>query len=217
VLGEGSLRTPRAAAIAGILFSVLLMISFFILRLSVPLDPKDTGEWLNASAGRVAFALNLIPVAGISFLWFIGVLRDRLGAQEDRFFATVFLGSGFLFLASLFVTAALAGAILLTFKAKPEATDASEAFHLVRAVTFGLMNVYVVKLASVFLISASTLIIYTHIVPRWMAIVGYALALLLFFGSYFVGWLFLVLPSWVLMVSIFVLFDNFKHVVVKEN
>lgn len=32
--------------------------------------------------------------AGIAFLWFIGVIRDRSGAHEDRFFATVFLGSG---------------------------------------------------------------------------------------------------------------------------
>ena len=44
--------------------------------------------------------MNLIPFAGIAFLWFIGVLRDRLGEQEDRFFATVFFGSGLLFLGS---------------------------------------------------------------------------------------------------------------------
>ena len=41
-------------------------------------------------------AVNLVPFAGIAFLWFIGVLRDRLGALEDRFFATVFLGLGML-------------------------------------------------------------------------------------------------------------------------
>jgi len=45
-----------------------------------------------------------LPFAGIAFLWFIGVLRDRLGELEDRFFATVFLGSGLLFLAMLFAS-----------------------------------------------------------------------------------------------------------------
>ena len=52
--------------------------------------------------------MNLIPFAGIAFLWFIGVLRDRIGEREDRFFATVFLGSGLLFVAMLFVAAAIA-------------------------------------------------------------------------------------------------------------
>jgi hypothetical protein len=54
-------------------------------------------------------ALYLVPFAGIAFLWFIGVLRDRLGELEDRFFATVFFGSGLLFLAMLFASAAVAG------------------------------------------------------------------------------------------------------------
>ena len=72
----------------------------------------DSGAWLATSSGTIAFALNLVPYAGIAFLWFIGVIRDRLGDAEDRFIATVFLGSGLLFLALTFVGAALAGALL---------------------------------------------------------------------------------------------------------
>ncbi len=62
----------------------------------------DAGAWLAADTTRIAFALNLVPFAGVAFLWFIGVLRDRLGQQEDRFFASVFFGTGLLFLAMLF-------------------------------------------------------------------------------------------------------------------
>ena len=71
-------------------------------------DPLEAGAWLKTSSNTVALALNLVPFAGIpnmenaaeaAFLWLIGVLRDRLGELEDRFFATVFLGSGLLFLA----------------------------------------------------------------------------------------------------------------------
>ncbi len=58
----------------------------------------------------MAVSLNLVPFAGIAFLWFIGVLRDRIGEREDRFFATVFLGSGLLFVAMMFVAVAVAGA-----------------------------------------------------------------------------------------------------------
>jgi hypothetical protein len=107
------LRTPRAAAVAGIVFSVLLIFALVLLRLSVPTDPRTAGTWLTDSGRRAAvrIALNLIPFAGIAFLWFIGVLRDRIGQREDRFFATVFLGSGLLFVAMLFVAAAVAGGL----------------------------------------------------------------------------------------------------------
>ena len=73
------LRAPRAAAIAGILFAVLLIASFLLLRLAVPADPLEAGAWLKTNVNTVALALNLVPFAGIAFLWFIGVLRDRLG------------------------------------------------------------------------------------------------------------------------------------------
>jgi hypothetical protein len=105
-LTRANLKTPKAAAIAGMLFSVMLLAVFWLLRTSIPADPQEPGSWLQGSSGSVALALNLMPFAGIAFLWFIGVLRDRLGQQEDRFFATVFFGSGLLFLAMLFTSAA---------------------------------------------------------------------------------------------------------------
>ncbi|WP_457094438.1 hypothetical protein [Microvirga sp. P5_D2] len=107
------LRTPRAAAAAGVVFSILLVIIFWVFRRAVPADPLDPGTWLANSSRSVTLTLNLIPFAGIAFLWFIGVLRDRLGQREDRFFATVFLGSGLLFLATLFSAATIVGALLL--------------------------------------------------------------------------------------------------------
>src|SRR3984893_6364923 len=107
------LKTPKAAAIAGIIFSVLLIAILWLLRRSVPADPLDSGAWIATQSGAVIVALNLVPFAGVAFLWFIGVLRDRLGELEDRFFATVYLGSALLFLAMLFVAASIAGAVML--------------------------------------------------------------------------------------------------------
>ena len=95
---QTKMTTPRAAAIAGILFLILLIASLSPVRISVPADPQDAGEWLSDNGKAVSLALNLVPFAGIAFLWFIGVERDRLGTNDDRFFATVFLRSGFLFL-----------------------------------------------------------------------------------------------------------------------
>jgi hypothetical protein len=60
------------------------------------------------------------------------------------------------------------------------------------------------------MISTSTVVIYTGIVPRWIALLGYALALLLLVGSYYISWSFVVLPVWVFLVSIHILIDNFR-------
>jgi len=204
-LTHGTLKTPKAAAIAGIVFSVLLMVVFWLLRTAIPADPQEPGSWLNSSSGSVALALNLMPFAGIAFLWFIGVLRDRLGQQEDRFFATVFFGSGLLFLAMLFASAAIVGAILIAFAMAPQELTGSATFFFARAAAYNLVNVYMIKMASVFMITTSTIAIYTGIAPRWLAFLGFALALILLFGSFYISWSFLVFPLWVFLISAFIL------------
>ena len=167
------LRTPKAAAIAGIVFSVLLIIIFWLLRSSVPADPLEPGAWLDTSSRTIAIALNLVPFAGIAFLWFLGALRDRLGQLEDRFFATVFFGSALLFLAMLFAAAAILGALVLAFAAHPNEVINSATFYFARAVAYNIMNVYAIKMAAVFMISTSTVVIYTGIAPRWIAVLGF--------------------------------------------
>ncbi len=205
------LRTPKAAAIAGILFSVLLTTALALMRLSVPVHPSEPGAWLRTDARIVGLALNLIPFAGIAFLWFIGVVRDRLGQREDRFFATVFFGSGLLFLAMLFVAAAVIGAIIMAFADNSEGFIGSAAFHLVRAVAYIVVNIYAVKMAGVFVISTSTVALYTRFAPPWIAFLGYGVALLLFFGSFYSNWVFTAFPAWVLVLSTYILFDNLRH------
>jgi hypothetical protein len=204
-LTRANLKTPKAAAIAGILFSILLILVFWLLRISVPDDPLEPGSWLKSESSTVALAVNLVPFAGIAFLWFIGVLRARLGEREDKFFATVFFGSGLLFLAMLFAAAAVAGALIISFEAAPAQLINSATFHFARAAAYNMMNVYAVKMAGVFMITTSTLAIYTGFASRWLAILGYILALLLLFGSYYLSWSFIVFPLWVLVMSIHIL------------
>jgi hypothetical protein len=206
---ERALRTPRAAAIAGLLFSVLVLAIFVLLRLSIPADPLEAGVWLTEHVGRVRGALYLVPFAGIAFLWFIGVLRSRLGDQEDRFFATVFLGSGLLFLALLFMLAAIAEGLMAAFAESATPATDSQAFQFARAAAYSIVNVYMIKMAAVFMFTASTLIICTDIAPRWIALLGYGLALVLLVGSSLVSWSFVVFPLWVMLVSASILRDDF--------
>jgi MFS family permease len=211
-LTHARLKTPKAAAIAGIAFSLLMFMIFWLLRRSIPADPLESGIWLGANTRTIELALNLVPIAGVAFLWFIGVLRDRLGRREDRFFATVFFGSALLFLAMLFAAAAVIGAVtLVASAAKPDELINSTTFRFARAAAYVITNVYAIKMAAVFMFSTSTVVIYTGIAPRWIAFIGYLLALVLLIGSYYISWSFAVFPAWVLLISIHILIDNLRR------
>ena len=209
LLTHAHLKTPKAAAIAGIAFSLLLLSILWLMRTSIPADPLEPGAWLGTDTRAITIALNLVPFAGVAFLWFIGVLRDRLGQREDRFFATVFFGSALLFLAMLFAAAAVIGAVVLvaTISAPHELTS-SATFRFARAASYIIVNVYAIKMAAVFMISTSTVVIRTGIAPRWIAFLGFVLALILLVGSFFISWSFAVLPFWVFLISVYILIDN---------
>jgi hypothetical protein len=212
-LPRARLKTPKAAAIAGILFSTVMVAIFWLLRPGIPADPLAPGAWLAADPRAVTVALNLVPLAGVAFLWFTGVLRDRLGQQEDRFLATVFLGSALSYVAMLFTAAALAGAVILVTAASADVAEltASASFRFMRAATYIVMNVYATKMAAVFMISTSTFVIYTTIAPRWIAIIGYMLAIGLLVGSGYVSWSFAVLPFWVFLMGVYILIDDLRR------
>lgn len=207
---RGRLKAPRAGAVAGIVFSILLIISLVLIRISVPATPGDTGAWLFESEKSIRLALGLLPFAGIAFLWFIGVLRDRMGAQEDRFFATVFLGSGLLFLAMLFSYSAVLGGLMMAYAAIPDRLVDSGIYTFARSVAFQISSVYAIRMAAVFMISTCTLGIRIGMFPRWMEFLGYALALLLLLRSGNLSWEPLVFPLWVFVISVYVLFANFR-------
>jgi hypothetical protein len=207
-LSGTGLKTPRAAAIAGIVFSVLFIIGQLLIRSSIPADPLSSATDLVKHSQKVSLALNLVPFAGIAFLWFIAVIRDRLGKLEDRFFATVLLGSGLLYVAMMFASAALTGGLLLVLSNGPESLIQSGAYAVSRAQIYQLMNIYAIKMSGVFIIVTSTIALRTRIFPRWMAFLGYALALLLLLTVGVLQWTPLVFPLWVLLVSACILIEK---------
>jgi len=202
---ERRAATPIAGAIAGILFAVLFTVSVTIMATTMTDLAQDTGAWLETGAGRFKFALGLLPFAGLFFLWFIAVARERLGRFEDQFFSTVFLGSGLLFLAMVFAAAASAGAIVASHAKDPSGFAASSTYLYARQMVAQIFNVYALRMAAVFLISQGTLWLRTGVMPRWMALLTYAVALVLLFIVTQSSWIILVFPAWVFLVSVYIL------------
>jgi Na+/phosphate symporter len=145
----------------------------------------------------------IAPFAGIAFLWFIAVVRDRLGELEDRFFSTVFLGSGLLFLAMTFVSTAVAGGVLAV--ARDSNPSQNDIVDFGREVVLHLNNVYGIRMAGVFMISLATIWLRTGLMPRWLVITTYLLALILLIVVSFSLWVTLAFPIWVFVISAYIL------------
>jgi hypothetical protein len=204
---------PKAAAIAGIVFSLLLFASLLLL-LNAFAGGTDINEIpVAANKQRVQIALNLVPFASIAFLWFVGVVRDRFGDQEDQFFSTVFLGSGLLFIAMLFVSSAVAGSVFLLLGSEANQPINSDYYDVALVIAREIMTNYGIRMAGVFMISTSSLFIRTRVIPRWLAWLGVGLAAVMILRIGYInrlGWVFLSLPLWVLLVSIYILVDNYR-------
>ncbi len=203
-LDAGSpLRTPRAAAVAGIVFALLLISALVLIELSAPADPSSAGDWITDPERRaaVSVALNLVPFAGIAFLWFVGVIRARVGEHEDRFFATVFLGSGLLFVAMLFVAAAFAGGLIVA-ASRQAGPPGADTLVLGRNATSILLNVYAMRMAAVFTMTTVTIGRRTGIISGWLVPAGFAAALVLLIGTGISAWAELLFPAWILALSI---------------
>jgi len=202
-----ALRTPRAAAIAGIVFALLLGTALVLLRISVPRSQRDAPTWLDDPwrKNSVMLALNLVPFAGLAFLWFVGVIRDRIGAAEDRFFATVFLGTGLLFVAMLFVAGAVAGGLIATESQRGNAAISPEVWRLGRHTTYLVLNVYAMRMAGAFTIVTTTIATRLGIFPRWLTVFGWVVAVVLLLTIERFAWVQILFPLWVLVLSVHML------------
>ncbi len=151
-------------------------------------------------------SLNLVPFAGLAFLWFMAVLRNHIGLLEDRFFATVFLGSGLLFVAMLFAAVAVSRGLLDTFGSSGGLPDENASYHAGRGMAYALMNTFGMRMAAVFMFVTSMIGLRTSVLSRPVSFIGFAFGLVLLLVITDFAWIALLFPLWVLVVSTYVLF-----------
>jgi hypothetical protein len=211
------LRSPRAAALAGIAFSLLLGTSLILIYRSIPAAPTDDGTWLAEHSSTVSLAITLVPFAAIAFLWFMGVIRDQLGEQEDQFFSSIFYGSGLLLLVGLFVWMATVGAILASYAAFPDTWLDSGAYVFARTFMHVMGGVVTLRMAGVFMTISGTIWMKTEVMPRWMVWLTYIMGLGLLIGAGANRWLRLGFLIWVLVVSLFILWGSLQRKEDGEN
>jgi hypothetical protein len=199
------LTTPRAAAVAGVLFAVLFGVALVLIRTALPEGAEPGTQWVDAGSTRLKLSSILMPFAGITFLWFIGVVRDGFGAFEDKFFSSVFIGSGLLFLAMTFVSSAVGAGLVHSNNVMVDTAAHLEVATFGQMVLLSLSKTYALRMAAVFMISLATIWLRTGLMPRWLVGVTYAVALGLLIASDVSMWITLAFPTWVLVVSLLIL------------
>lgn len=187
------------------LFAVLFATSLTLIRIALPDGGARGSQWADGAEGKLKVAALLMPFAGITFLWFIGVVRDGIGRFEDRFFSSVFLGSGLLFLAMMFAASAVGAGLVATrrFGSEPAVQDAVVAFGQALLVT--LSNTYALRMAGVFMFSLATIWLKTRLMPRWLVFGTYGVAVVVLVASDVSMWFALAFPAWVMVVSLLAL------------
>jgi hypothetical protein len=186
--------------VAGVVFSLLFGTALVLIRLALPEGAEAGSQWLIEGSTNLKVAATLVPFAGIAFLWFMGVVRDGLGRYEDKFFSTVFIGSGLLFLAMMFVAIGVGAGLERSHAAGDPGVAAFG-----QMVLLTMTKTYALRMAAVFMISLATIWLKTGLMPRWLVGVTYFVAVGLLLASDISMWLTLAFPIWVLVVSVLLL------------
>ena len=183
----------------------MLSLAATALFLTAP-NPSDgdqvVTQWYSDEGNQrtMILGLNLLVMSAIMFVWFVAVIRRRVGDRENRFFGTVFLGS-----ALLLAGAWLVAGVLLTMPAVAARTfdivPAADTVAITQAGGITMASIVATRLEAVFIISTTTVGRLSKAFPRWLVLVGYTVGLTLLLmpvPTLFLTWVF---PIWVAVVS----------------
>jgi hypothetical protein len=197
-------RVAAKAGLAGIVFAALFTAALVLVdqipRLASP-DSTYTAFYSAGSGGvLVTVGLYLVPFAGIAFLWFTMAFRALLDRPADLT-EGLQMASGVAFLCMLFAGTAAAGSVALMLHfanvpAPPVSVD-----RVLSSVGYGLVFVYGVRVAGMFVITTTTLARRAGLMPGWLAVLSYLMAAFLLLTTTTQPATLLIFPAWVVCAS----------------
>jgi hypothetical protein len=203
-----NLRSIEAAAVAGIIHSVLLVIALLMLLRVPPITASqaDISAFYQSppSPLRGVLAFDLVVFAIIGFIWFVAVIRHRIGEQEPRFFATVFFGGGVLYAAMTLVGAASLAAPTVLQEIGGQVPEPGVA-AITRSFGILVLAEAVPRVQALIVFSTAALGRLTRTLPTWLLWLSYLFGLgLLVIVTFFRPGVY-AFPIWVAVVSLTIL------------
>ncbi len=202
-------RSTEAAAIAGVVYAVLSLAALVALWQVPDLDRPD-GEltaWFvdRGHQASLILALNAASMSSVAFLWFIAVIRRRLGDREDQFFSTVFFGSGIVHIVVMLVATAAIAAPAVAVSLLGAAEVDAQSISLATGFGSALLLVVAPRIQAVFVFTTSTVVLRSGVLPAWLAWLSYAVGAVMFVVPFITAPFGVAFPLWALIVSIVIL------------
>ena len=201
----------RMSALAGIVFAALFVVAMVLVRRAPALrDPDAAYDAFYAGGGEALATLGLtvVPFAGIALLWHLSATRAMFQAVPRQFSpvqAWLQMAAGLLFLCMMFVGSAAAGAVALLGAFEVTPLPPPEVARALAAVGYGLMFVFGVRMAGMYMITTIGMAVAAGLLPRWLAVIGYLAAAFLLVSTTYHPLVLLVFPAWVVVVSVVLL------------
>ena len=202
------LASVEAAAIAGIVAAIGWSIAIRGLLMTPGVD--DSPEQIAAFYANpdrrpnAVLLLQILVIATIAFLWFVGVVRGRLGDAEPKLFGTVFLGGAILLAGILLVGAAALAAPSILVGVGGRQPDPG-AVSTMRAFAVALFGVFLPRVATLVILSTAALGRATGALPRWLVWLSYAVGVAEFVNVTVSEPMIFVFPAWIALVSVVLL------------
>jgi len=194
--------------VAGIVFAIASAVAFGMLSALPRLTASDEeiaafySEPGTGSRGLVA--LQVMVLAVIGFIWFIAVIRNRMGKAEPKLFSTVFFGGGILVAALLLQSTAAMVAPSVVTEIGGRVPDAG-AVSMMRGFGSALLLAITPRFQALFIFSMSALGMRTGVLPTWLNVLGVVVGLGLLINVTFFTPSVYIFPAWVAVVSVVLL------------
>ena len=205
-------RGPRVA-VAGLVFGILFVVGWVLIRSAPPLSASDQelidhfSDPSHRRASRIA-GLYVVPFAAIAFIWFMAALRARYlgnGGRENIVLSTVQLTAGFLFVGALFLIGAVQLATVWMVDTADDSRVDVAAVRAMVALGTALSQMVGLRSAAVFIAISTTRATRSGLFPRWYTVASFAIAVLLLLASTRFTGVVLLMPIWVAGSSVLIL------------
>lgn len=203
-------RSAVLSGLSGLVFTGLFVAALALVRQAPGLGVPDSvyADFYSDRSGDnvlVTLGLYVVPFAGIAFLWHLSALRTLVddtpgGASEVQRWLQ--LASGITFVCLLFVGTAAVGAVALLTVFSSAPLPPPSVARALTAAGYGMVFVFGVRAAGMLIISSTTLLRARRLLPRWLAVVSYLAAAFLLVSTTFHPAVLLVLPGWVVCISV---------------
>jgi hypothetical protein len=215
--GDGGGAEPfrayaRMSAVSGIVFAGLFVASLVLVRQAPGIAAPDRvyADFYTVGKGNVLVTagLYIVPFAGITYLWHMSATRtliESLPGSSSEVARWLQLASGVLFVCMLFTGTAAVGAVALLTVFSDTPLPSPEVARTLTGAGYGMVFVFGVRAAGMYMITTTTLTRRRGLLPRWVAVVGYLGATFLLVSTTFHPATLLVFPGWVLLLSVVLL------------